>query len=104
MGSPSWLYMEKREENIFYGRGQCQIALKEATIFSSTEEPTVFTQTRVHQNDSYAGLNYESLEELRREVTDTNASSSFGYTKLLLLGHESIWNVNIYHGKFVHIV
>lgn len=50
-----------------------------------------FTQTRVHRNDSYAGLNYESLEKLH-------------YTKLLLLAHQSIWDVNIYHRKFVHIV
>lgn len=63
-----------------------------------------FTQTRVHGNDSYAGLNYESLEKLHREATDTSASSLFRYTKLLLLGHEGIWNVNIYYRKFVHIV
>lgn len=49
-----------------------------------------FTQTRVHGNDSYAGLNYESLEKLHREATDTSASSLFRYTKLLLLGHEGI--------------
>lgn len=62
--------MEKREENIFCGKGQRQMTLEEVTIFSSTEEPTVL-------------LKLEFMEMIRMRVSITNHWRSFTEKQLI---------------------